>query len=466
MPSKHHNKPCRSWEETGTCRYGDSCKFVHAQRKGVSVSNPFGGTASASPFGGSAPAGHVSASPFGSAATPTPSPFGGGAAPSPSPFGGGQGSGVSAFGGTKPSPFGGAASSGGFAGSQPSPFGGTSNAAPSPFGSTATSTTPSAFGATARSSASTPSPFGQAGAPVTFGSGSTFAGTSSASISTGVVKPPSGTFAAAKVGGTLAPDESNRKIRENIGAAFNKGDLYPLSSFGPDGQGNLTPPGIDLSFEELRFQDPQNEHLRETIAKTEASLEKIVPKPSLSKYFGINGGSKSTSPFGAGTTAPSPFGAATSQVKPSPFEGSKPSPFGGTATNKPSPFGGVPSSISSSTSPFGGFGGTAVTGPSPFGQFGGSTGGKPTPFGAIKEGPFGSRQAPPVPDLPWPDNLVSRPGMLMSKMPAWIPQASLSLIPEIRPTAGLSDNDIAAYKKADFSLNDFPSLPPTVELLT
>ncbi|KAF4722948.1 Katanin p60 ATPase-containing subunit A1, partial [Perkinsus olseni] len=224
----------------GTCRYGDSCKFVHAQRRGVSASNPFGGTVSASPFGSSASSGQVSGNPFAATAKPAPSPFGAGGA-------------SGAFGSSAPSPFGGAAGTGAFGSAQPSPspFGNASTAKPSPFGSTGSTVSPSPFGG----AAAKPSPFGQPSLPAPSSSDgfpAAAAGGFSTAASTTAVKPPSGNLPAATVAGTLAPDESNRKIRENIAAALNKGELYPLSSFGPDGQGNLTPPGIDLSFEELR----------------------------------------------------------------------------------------------------------------------------------------------------------------------------------------------------------------------
>ncbi|KAF4671378.1 Katanin p60 ATPase-containing subunit A1 [Perkinsus olseni] len=450
---------CGQAIDKGTCRYGDSCKFVHAQRRGVPASNPFGGTVSASPFGSSASSGQVSGNLFAATAKPAPSPFGAGSIPAtPSPFGGVSGGASGAFGSSAPSPFGGAAGTGAFGSAQPSPspFGNASTTRPSPFGSTGSTVLPSPFGG----AAAKPSPFGQPSpaAPLSSdGFPAAAAGGFSTAASTTAVKPPSGNLPAATVAGTLAPDESNRKIRENIGAALNKGELYPLSSFGSDGQGNLTPPGIDLSFEELRFQDPEGLHLRETIAKTEASLDKIMSKPALSKYFGVDGVMKSASPFGVGTTTASPFGDASAQAKPS--------PFGTAAAQKPSPFRAA-ASPPPAASPFGGFGGVQSTGSSPFGGFGGPFGGKPSPFGAVKGGPFGGTQSTAIPELPWPENLVARPGIPASKMPSWIPRAPLALLPEIKPPAKLSEKDVESYKSPEFSLDAFPSLPPTIELLT
>lgn len=244
---------------------------------------------------------------------------------------------------------------------------------------------------------------------------------------------------------------------QNIATALNKGELYPLSSFGPDGQGNLTPPGIDVSFEELRYEDPQNQHLRETIAKTEASLEKIISKPTLSKYFGIEGTAKSVSPFSGNAVAPSPFGGASAQ--------SKSSPFGPAAGPKPSPFGATPAATST-TSPFGGFGSSQSSATGSFGGFGNAFGGQPSSFGATS-GPFGAtQQSSLLPTLSWPDNLVVRPGIPPNKMPSWISRTPLNLLPEIKPSKGLSEEDIERYKNAEFSLDAFPSLPPTIELLT
>ncbi|EER08127.1 Katanin p60 ATPase-containing subunit A1, putative [Perkinsus marinus ATCC 50983] len=462
MPSnKHHNnKPCRNWEETGGS---------------IKQASLTGGTVSASPFGGSGAGRQVSGNPFGATATPAPTPFGAGNVTAPSPFGSGNvaattpfgvgnitsssptpptfggtpGGGSGPFGSSKPVTFGAAA----FGSSQPSAFGNAMGTKPSPFGNTTSGVSPSPFGGGA---ATQPSQFGQSPSQLSNANPSASTLGNLTAPATTIV-PPSGVLPAATVVGNLVPDESNRKMRENIATALNKGELYPLSSFGPDGQGNLTPPGIDVSFEELRYEDPQNQHLRDTIAKTEASLEKIISKPALSKYFGIEGTAKSVSPFSGNAVAPSPFGGASAQTKSS--------PFGPAAGPKPSPFGATPAATST-TSPFGGFGSSQSSATGSFGGFGNAFGGKPSSFGATS-GPFGAtQQSSLLPTLSWPDSLVVRPGIPSNKMPSWIPRTPLNLLPEIKPSKGLSEEDIERYKNAEFSLDAFPSLPPTIELLT